>query len=123
MLALVGDTGRTSGPRTGQLSCISKPVAGLAECLRVRWRSCNIASVAVSPPQARQACTPDPRLIGRPLRRPGRCWQDEIVVQEQNVTTPRQAVNLLNVSPSTISRWRAKERLGTPAWSTSELCW
>ena len=42
------------------------------------------------------------------------CWQDQIVAQEQNITTPRQAAGLLNISPSTISRWRAKEKLGAP---------
>ena len=49
------------------------------------------------------------------------CWQDQIVAQEQNITTPRQAASLLNISPSTISRWRAKEKLGAPRWTAAEL--
>ena len=43
------------------------------------------------------------------------------MAQEQTITTPRQAAGLLNVSPSTISRWRAKDMLGAPPWTAAEL--
>ena len=44
-----------------------------------------------------------------------RCWQDQIVAQEQTITTPGQAASLLTVSPST------KDLLGAPPWTAAEL--